>query len=183
MSVFTRRNPAPPQETDYKKYHRYVREDFRECCAYCLLHEVLAAGAENFELDHFRPKSLPEFADHVNDFYNIYYSCHVCNHTKWRKWPSDELTAQGYRFIDFCVENFTEHFQEEVDGFWTPLTKPGEYTEGRLRLNRRHLVELRALLREIAVLRGLSPLDWNSTCRESTLKLIEPPEGERSRLM
>ncbi len=116
MSVFTRRVPAP-EETDYTKYRPLVREDFRECCAYCLLHEILAAGADNFELDHFHPKSIPEFAHRVNDFYNIYYSCHVCNHTKGRKWPDEKLISQGYRFVDLCAEDFSEHFREEDDGF------------------------------------------------------------------
>lgn len=174
MSVFIRRNPAPPEESDYTKYRPFVREDFRECCAYCLLHEVLAGGADNFELDHFRPRSLPEFANRVNDFYNIYYSCHVCNHTKGRRWPSEELTSLGYRFVDLCVEDFSQHFHEEVDGFWTPLTRPGEYTSNRLRLNRKHLVELRSLLRDAAIGRGLDPIDWNAPDRAAVYRLIEP---------
>jgi hypothetical protein len=174
MPVFIRRKPAPPEESDYTKYRQLVREDFRECCAYCLLHEILAAGESNFELDHFCPKSLPEFADRINDFYNIYYSCHVCNHTKGRKWPDENLVNLGYRFVDLCGEDFSEHFQEEIDGAWIPLTKPGEYTESRLRLNRRHLVEIRALLRQIAVLRGLDPVNWNSADENAVRRLIGP---------
>jgi hypothetical protein len=174
MPVFIRRKPTPREEADYTRYRQLVREDFRECCAYCLLHELLAAGENNFELDHFCPKSMPEFADKINDFYNLYYSCHVCNHTKGRKWPDRRLINIGYRFVDLCVEDFSEHFQEGTDGFWIALTKPGEYTESRLRLNRRHLIEIRALLREIAILRGLDPINWNSVDRESLFRLISP---------
>jgi hypothetical protein len=153
MAVFVRRSPPPLPARDYRKYRSYVREDFRECCAYCLLREMLAAGADNFELDHFKPKSDSRFRDLESDYYNIYYSCHVCNHYKGAVWPSDELIAAGYRFVDSCNEVFSDHFAEDASGFWTPLSKAGEYTAARLRLNRKHLVEVRALLREVAELR------------------------------
>lgn len=88
MSVFSRRETAPPP-SDRSRYRSLVREDFSECCAYCLLHEFLAGGASNFEIDHFRPKSL--FADLIDDYFNLYYSCHVCNQYKGAAWPSEEL--------------------------------------------------------------------------------------------
>lgn len=143
MPVFVRRSPAPPQERDYKSYRAFVREDFRQCCAYCLLHELLAAGAEDFELDHFRPQSNPSFQGLRTDFYNLYYSCHVCNQTKRAQWPSVELVSLGYRFVDTCNEYFSGHFREEENSYWTPLTKVGEYSEKRLRLNRTHLIRIR----------------------------------------
>ena len=90
MPVFLRRRNPPPKVNDYTKYRPLVREDFRECCAYCLLHEIIAGGEANFELDHFRPKSHPEFAGLVNGFYNLYYSCHVCN---WNT-PNRETVLQ-----------------------------------------------------------------------------------------
>lgn len=43
----------------------------------------------------------------------------------------------------------------------------------RLRLNRRHLVEIRQYLREIAKLRGLSPLDWDLPAREQIHRLLD----------
>ena len=174
MPIFVRRKPNPPEEMDYTKYRELVREDFRECCAYCLLHETLAAGKNNFELDHFRPKSLPEFASKHNDFYNLYYSCHVCNHTKGQRWPNNRLRKRGYRFVDPCKENFSKHFREEADGTWTPITKAGEYTEGRLRLNRRHLTEIRRLLRQIAARLGLDPIHWDTTDQHAFLRLLDP---------
>ena len=162
MSVFERREEPPFLNTgDYTLYRPYVREDFSECCAYCLLHEIVAAGKDNFELDHFRPKSNPLFASLADDFYNIYYSCHVCNHYKGSSWPNAELIDAGYHFVDLCRERFSAHFNETADGTWVPLTKAGEYTEARLRLNRLHLVEIRTLLREMAQLRNEDPIDWD----------------------
>jgi hypothetical protein len=179
MAVFNRREvlPAVPGKASYTKYRPYVREDFCECCAYCLLHEIIAAGQDNFELDHFRPKSNPLFASLVNDFYNIYYSCHVCNHYKGNSWPEPDLEDAGYSFVDLCKEKFSTHFKEEPNGHWLPLTRAGEYTEAKLRLNREHLVEIRGLLREIAQLRGEEPIDWDSPCRNRIKELIGTPSS------
>ncbi|MGH9764301.1 MAG: hypothetical protein ACREDR_49125, partial [Blastocatellia bacterium] len=123
MPVFTRRQPPPPFEKSYIKYGPLVREDFSECCAYCLLHEIACSGKDNFELDHFRPKSNPLFASLINDFYNLYYSCHVCNHYKGSFWPAEDLEAEGYRFVDLCAERFSSHFTEDFDGRWSPVTR------------------------------------------------------------
>ena len=167
MAVFRRRPVAPSlQGKRYGRFRAEVRRDFVACCAFCLLHELLAGGRHNFELDHFRPKSLPHFAHLINDFFNLFYACHPCNKLKANCWPPDELLSQGYRFVDFTQDTFSEHFLETGYGRWLPLSKPARYTERRLRLNRRHLLEIRSLLREIAELRGIPHIDWNRPCRD-----------------
>ncbi len=171
MPVFHRRLKAPRIKTEYGHFRQFVREDFSECCAYCLLHEIVAAGAENFELDHFRPKSL--FPALINDFFNLYYACHPCNHKKRHNWPKPELESAGYRFIDLCRELFSTHFQEAEDGRWLPLTKAAEYTLAMLRLNRTHLVELRLWLRTIARDRSCEPINWDSPSKEQIAELLE----------
>lgn len=175
MPIFLRRQTPPPEESNYTKYRPFVREDFHECCAYCLLHEIIAGGEANFELDHFRPKAHTEFTRLANDFYNLYYSCHVCNQYKSRRWPNNALSENDYRFIDFCNENFSDHFREESDGSWTPLTKAGEYTEAKLRLNRKHLMKIRSLLRQLAALRGFKSMNWDTPCRNVVLQLLTHP--------
>ena len=175
MAVFSRRQTPPRPVTLYLAYRPLVRDDFRECCAYCLLHEDWAAGQENFELDHFRPKSLPQFADLETDFYNLYYACHPCNHTKSNAWPDFSLEASGYGFLDFCADGFSHHFQEEANGSWTPLSRRAQYTVERLRLNRRHLVQIRSLLREIAAERGVQAVDWNLPAGEQIRELVAGP--------
>ena len=148
MAVFRRRGSPPGPFKHYSAYRPFVREDFEECCAYCLLHEILAAGQESFELDHFRPRSLPGFAALAHDFYNLYYTCRPCNLLKGNAWPDHSLEAAGYGFLDLCAETFSAHFQEESDGSWLPLSRRAEYTLERLRLNRTHLVKIRRYLRE-----------------------------------
>ncbi len=85
MSVFHRRKSSPPPSS-LSSYRSLVRQDFSECCAYCLLHELLAAGAGNFELDHFRPQSLfPSLA-------RFFHTAGVCEPTAAGSGP----TAPGY---------------------------------------------------------------------------------------
>ena len=177
MAVFRRRISPPSPVKHYSEYRPVVREDFQECCAYCLLHEDWAAGQENFELDHFRPKSLPQFAGLATDFYNLYYACHPCNHIKGRAWPDPSLEANGYVFLDFCAEAFSSHFQENADGSWKPLSRGAEYTLERLRLNRKHLVRIRLLLRTLASESGARILDWDVPAREQLRDFWESLEG------
>lgn len=156
--IFSHRVPDPFNTRDYRKFRPYIREDFSSCCAYCLLTELLGSGKENFELDHFRPKS--HFPTLISEYKNIYYSCHVCNNTKRASWPSDTLTYQGYRFFDPCSDNFSTHFRE-LNGIWEPTTRVGEYSVERLRLNRDHLVQIRRLLTRMLSELGKSPVNWN----------------------
>ena len=144
MPRFSRRVPAPVVKGGYRKYLPFVREDFVGQCAYCLLSEILADGEENFELDHFRPKS--RFKELVNDFYNIYYSCHPCNHQKHDAWPVPELEAKGISIADPCADEFRTHFLAKADGTWEGVTETGAYTIKLLRLNRKHLIRIRLIL-------------------------------------
>ncbi len=73
-----------------------------------MMREIWAGGEENFELDHFRPRSL--FPDGTDDFYNLYYACHPCNHFKGDQWPSQSLQDEGIGFVDLCGDDFSDHF-------------------------------------------------------------------------
>lgn len=179
MAVFTRRPVAPTVKGGYTKFRPFVREDFSECCAYCLLHELMAGGERNFELDHFRPKSLPQFAALLTDFYHLYYCCHVCNHIKSNTWPPAEAEANGYGFVDLCRDVFSMHFAEEETGHWRPLTLAGEYTEDKLNLNSRHLLLVRKKLRNIAKSLGFEPINWDIPSKDQIARLMTPG-GEES---
>lgn len=149
MPYFDRRRPAPQVSGGYASFRPYVREDFCRRCAYCLLHERWTAGVENFELDHFRPKS--RFPLLAKDFYNLYWACHPCNHMKLDIWPPAALEAKGIGFVDLCTEEFFAHFEYMEDGHWKGLTPSGQYTIDKLRLNRGHLVDLRRMLTGLGI--------------------------------
>jgi HNH endonuclease len=172
VAVFRRRESAPGPFLQYSRYRPYVREDFAECCAYCLLHEVLVGGEENFELDHFRPQALAEFSHLRNDFYNLYYACHVCNNLKGGRWPGRSQEESGYGFVDFCADPFSAHFEDRGDGFWVPLSRRAEYTLDKLRLNRTHLVRIRQLLRSLSEEYGLPAPGWSVPLRDHMGRLL-----------
>jgi hypothetical protein len=160
MPIFIRREDGPSYDAPHHTIRPLVRADFSECCAYCLFHELLAGGEDNFEIDHFRPRARTADPVERDGFLNLYYSCHTCNHYKSSSWPDGVLAEKGYRFVDSCKELFSDHFPA------------GEYSEARLRLNRPHLAELRSLLDEIAFLRLGTTLDWNRPSKEQILGLL-----------
>lgn len=170
MALFERIENPFGKEVEYTRYREYVRTDFKKLCAYCLLSEILASGQENFELDHFRPKS--KFAELTNTYENIYYACHVCNKHKWAHWPDEGLEELEFRFVDFCKENFSDHFSE-IDGIWKAHTKAGVYTVERLRLNRDHLISVRNLLNQICMLKTGRPCEWDNPPSEAFLRTIQ----------
>lgn len=67
--------------------------------------------------------------------------------------------------MDFCVDAYSTHFQEDANGVWRACTRAGQYSLERLRLNRKHLIEIRRLLREIAERLGTSPPNWDVPCK------------------
>lgn len=141
VARFTRQIPPPVVRGGYARQRRHVQADFEHLCAYCLIPEHLACGEENFEIDHLRPQRY--FKDHIDYYYNLYWSCHVCNKKKWEHWPAPELLKIGIHYVDFCVDLFDDHYRQEADGRLSPLSLAGKYTIDVLSLNRGHLVRLR----------------------------------------
>jgi hypothetical protein len=170
VSIFSHRRPAPVAKS-YRKFRDAIREDFHECCAYCLLHEIVSSGHENFELDHHRPKHV--FPGLVAHYRNIYYACHVCNHRKGKAWPSKQMIRRGRRFVNPCRECFSQHFREEDNGFWTPLTPAAEYTADRIQLNRKHLLDVRAWLIATCDAAGRPRINWDRPTRTQLLSIIQ----------
>jgi uncharacterized protein (TIGR02646 family) len=146
LARFHRTVPAPQVRGGYRAFWPYVRLDFRQCCAHCCLHERFAGGEENFELDHFCPKW--KCPDLVEDFYNIYYSCHACNSSrkKWKHWPSASLAAESIGFVNLCKDDFDQHYELLPTGELLPRSASAQYTIDSIRLNSEHLVRIRALL-------------------------------------
>ena len=147
MPRFKRTRPAPAVTGGYRAYRSYVQKDFEKTCAYCLIEELLAGGEENFELDHFKPKQ--SFRSLINDFYNLYWSCHPCNRMKWNYWPSEDLLRKGIGFVDLCADDIRTHFQFAENGIVEGLTESARYTIEVLLLNRSHLIEIRKLVQKL----------------------------------
>ena len=167
-----------PRVTRYQDYRPYLREDFIRHCAYCTGHEDEMGGEDHFEIDHHRPVS--KFLPLINDYSNLYYSCHGCNKkgAKGEIWPTEDQYNAGFRFFDPVAENAYEiHMRETRSARLLKKTNVGDYSIPRLRLNRDGLIKLRrgrrrmrtALQKElIRLLRAL----------ERTKKLGHQPSAE-----
>jgi len=72
-------------------------------CCYCDV--VPLDGAE---VDHFRPKSRPEFYDLVCDWDNLLVSCGPCNNGKGEDWDPRLLRPDepGFAFARYFVVDF-----------------------------------------------------------------------------
>lgn len=143
--------------SDYHDYLPNLRKDFHFMCGYCGKTEVASKNA--FEIDHFVPRKYAE--KRKNDYQNLVYSCHVCNHKKWSKWPSKDADVQfqdNKGFVDPASEDFDKHLERLENGIIIGKTELGNYMaeeafEFHLRPIREvwkvmQLIEKKKLLRE-----------------------------------
>jgi uncharacterized protein (TIGR02646 family) len=72
-------------------------------CSYCDGHPLRATGIE--AVDHFRPKSLPEFYELVCAWTNLFLTCTACNHAKREQWDEALLRPDD---VDFRFERYFE---------------------------------------------------------------------------
>lgn len=129
---------AVPQYETYPEYRQILREDFLFRCCYCGLTESRYGGSRHFWIDHFRPKSNPDFKHLAANFYNLLYACDTCNSLKGRTWPTGSEIAAGKRFWNPREDSSVSHFRlHTADGSVEALTVCAEYTIKRLRLNRK----------------------------------------------
>lgn len=148
------RGSDPGPFAKYGDYKPHLQPLFRSRCAYCISHEEVMSGYDAMEVDHFRPRSRPEFEHLKKEWTNLYYACRLCNGNggKSNHWPTTEQNALGFRFIDPCEEDpddhirLTRHPKTDELSWLRPLTPAGQYTIDKIRLNRKQLVDMRRKL-------------------------------------
>jgi 5-methylcytosine-specific restriction endonuclease McrA len=126
----------------YADYKEFLREDFWYSCAYCSISEVEAKGL-GFEIDHYLPQK--NHKNKVNEYENLYWSCHHCNNLK----GDFEITAsmdQEYYIIRADKELHSDHLGingEELES----KSKTGEFNICFFDLNSLSLQRVRQLRR------------------------------------
>ena len=111
---------------DYRRYKKWIREDFDYRCAYCSIHENDYGGYWQFHVDHYRPKGIPRFEYLINEYSNLLYSCSQCNVMKGDMWPSDDPLLDGYGWLDPCEHDLEEHYYYGYkDGVFAVVTLTG----------------------------------------------------------
>lgn len=73
-------------------------------CSYCDSHPLHESGLPT--VDHFRPKSRPEFYELVCAWTNLFLSCTACNHAKREQWDEALLRPDE---LDFGFERYFEY--------------------------------------------------------------------------
>jgi len=73
-------------------------------CSYCDGHPLDATGIET--VDHFRPKSRPEFYELVCTWTNLFLTCTACNQAKREQWDDallrpDDLEYRFERYFEY----------------------------------------------------------------------------------
>ena len=97
-----------------KKALPYLKKDFECRCAYSMIHMDNAGGEMCMEVDHFKPKEKFSRKPHV--YSNLMLASRYCNGKKDDAWPSKELRALGFEFINPCEElDYGKHIFEDLN--------------------------------------------------------------------
>jgi len=142
----------------YARYRLEIAEDCLKRCVYCDAHEYEVGGASVMELDHFRPRSLVEFKDLINDPRNLVYSCRNCNGLKHELWPAlgtvhTFVGTDG--FIDPFEVNRRHYFAVRANGRIEARKSPAGYMISLMGLDRpfmRRLRQSRRLMAKVVAL-------------------------------
>lgn len=123
----------------YSDWKEQIAEECYFQCVYCSIHEAQFGGANNYHIDHFRPKSLPQFKSLENNILNLFYACPICNRFKSNDWPAEpNLDVVSYpdpSQTDYSVL-FRMNKNFEIEGNYTA----SKYLVWRLFLNRAQLI-------------------------------------------
>ncbi|HRH48673.1 MAG TPA: HNH endonuclease domain-containing protein [Panacibacter sp.] len=91
--------------SDYKYYKNHLVLDFNRKCGYSDCSHSWFGGQNNFQIDHFKPKS--KFPKLETKYSNLVYSCSYINRAK-----SDDLGT----YLDPCDEDYNDHFYRDELG-------------------------------------------------------------------
>jgi hypothetical protein len=99
------RNYSGKELKDYKNYKNALEQDFYSRCGYTFCQQDWFGGKNNFQIDHFKPKSLhPEL---ITKYSNLVYACSYVNRAKSNDWG---------KYIDPCDIDYNEHFYRDELG-------------------------------------------------------------------
>ncbi len=87
--IFHKDSKNQPLGNDYTKWKEQIAEECYHQCVYCAIHENPWGGIDHYHIDHYRPKSMPEFKKYELDICNLFYACPICNRFKGDDWPAE----------------------------------------------------------------------------------------------
>jgi uncharacterized protein (TIGR02646 family) len=124
-SIAPERTYTGAELNDYRRYKEALEKDFNEKCGYTDCQQSWFGGKSNFQIDHFKPKSI--YPELITKYSNLIYSCSYVNRAK-----SDD----DGDYIDPCDGDYNMHFHRDTLGNIYPneSSATAKYMYKRLKL-------------------------------------------------
>lgn len=134
-----------PANGGYGDWKEELAEEAQNQCVYCAIHENSFGGIRTFHVEHFRPRSI--FADLINVYSNLFYSCPICNTFKSNDWPNEPTEDYSNpAYIDPSTTDYNTVFDfEHETGLIEGNTVSAKYIQEKLYLNRPQLINERKI--------------------------------------
>ncbi|WP_128547186.1 HNH endonuclease [Larkinella soli] len=129
-----------PKTGTYSDWKEQIAEECFHRCVYCSIPESQFGGINNYHIDHYRPKSLPEFIHLENDILNLFYACPICNRFKSNDWPNDSDDLELVCYPDPSKIDYSHLFKMDDNFLLHGNVVAARYLVERLFLNRAQLV-------------------------------------------
>ncbi len=97
--------------SDYRRYKGILASDFNSRCGYTNCYDFWFGGQNNFQIDHFKPKS--KYPELETCYSNLVYTCSYVNRAK----SDDDLD----KYIDPVNEDYNTHFHRDELGNIYPI--------------------------------------------------------------
>ncbi len=165
-----------PQRGTYQDWKPQLAREGNDRCVYCAIHDAELGGQRNFHVEHYKPKSKPEFAHLTNHYDNLFYACALCNTFKSDSWFS--ATDGDWSVIHYpnpSLYNYGDFFEISEDVFTLIGNNlVGTFLIQRLHLNRFQLIHFRRY--EYSLDKSNEILEATSEVREELEPLIKNGE-------
>lgn len=144
-TVFDKKDSILPKRVSkYGDYKPYLRREAKERCVYCAIHENPIGGSDHFHVEHYRPKSLDQFAALIKDYNNLFYACAICNRFKSNDWPNDPVSDHSViSYPDPNEIDYNTLFSYNEDGTISGNFVASKYLVEKVFLNRPQLINER----------------------------------------
>jgi hypothetical protein len=126
-----RRRLRPGQLGHYREYKPFLRTEFARKCVYCRMPDTMAGGADNYGVDHYKPKSL--FRHLLVEYTNLFYCCNKCNRRKGTYWPT--ASKLNLHFVPNVCDHVMAKHMSFSRAYVETTTPAGKFTVDLLDLN------------------------------------------------
>ncbi len=106
-----------PSTGAYSDWKEQIAEECYFQCVYCSIHESQFGGIDHYHIEHYKPKSIPEFKILENDILNLFYACPICNRFKSKDWPNNEDDLNIICYPDPSKHNYLDLFSIDLDTY------------------------------------------------------------------